>query len=60
MVKEAIKSSSSPNVRIEGMEHLLKNIGAGDRVSKGDLQTIFQEVGNESGEIPADRFVKMF
>lgn len=42
------------------MEHLLKNIGAGDRVSKGDLQTIFQEVGNESGEIPADRFVKMF
>mmetsp|Transcript_6934 Transcript_6934/g.8998 ORF Transcript_6934/g.8998 Transcript_6934/m.8998 type:complete len:142 (+) Transcript_6934:84-509(+) len=60
LVKEAIKSSSSCNVGMEGMQNLLTNIGANDRVSLVDLHLIFKEVGNEAGEISADRFAKLF
>lgn len=42
----------------EGLERVLSNIGAEQRMTKEDLQLIFAEIG-EGGEIPAKRFMQM-
>ena len=45
-------------VGVDGVERVLLNIGADNRLSKNDLQLIFNEVG-EGGEIKANRFMQM-
>eukprot|EP00522_Entomoneis_paludosa_P012827 CAMPEP_0172443772 /NCGR_PEP_ID=MMETSP1065-20121228/3984_1 /TAXON_ID=265537 /ORGANISM="Amphiprora paludosa, Strain CCMP125" /LENGTH=135 /DNA_ID=CAMNT_0013194109 /DNA_START=107 /DNA_END=514 /DNA_ORIENTATION=- len=60
LIAVATEKSPSQNVRVEGLEHLLTNIGKQDRVTSGDLQAIFQQNGNESGEIPPQQFMRLF
>lgn len=45
-------------VGMTGVERVLANIGATERLSKGDLELIFQEVGN-NGEMSAKRFISI-
>ena len=45
-------------VGMSGVERVLANIGAQERLSKKDLELIFQEVGS-NGEIPAKRFIQI-
>jgi len=61
LVKAAVASSksTSSNVKLEGMQNLLANIGAKDRVSNNDLQTIFAENANEVGEMSPNQFMKL-
>mmetsp|Transcript_15720 Transcript_15720/g.29975 ORF Transcript_15720/g.29975 Transcript_15720/m.29975 type:complete len:116 (-) Transcript_15720:121-468(-) len=45
-------------VGVDGVERVLYNIGAEQRLSKQELEGIFTEMG-EGGEIPASRFLQM-
>lgn len=47
---------NTDHVALGGMERVLANIGAGNKISSSEINTIFQELGNGSGEIPATRF----
>jgi hypothetical protein len=42
-------TSATPYVAMEGLYHVLMNIGAGNKVSKMDLQTLFDEIGVSVG-----------
>lgn len=43
----------------EGMQRVLANIGASDRVSPKEIQSIFDELGNEWGEIGSQTLMKI-
>jgi len=45
-------------VGIDGVERVLMNIGAQQRLSHEDLNLIFSEMG-QGGEIPASLFIKL-
>ena len=45
-------------VGLSGVERVLNNIGLTERLTKNDLELIFQEVGN-NGEMPAKRFISI-
>jgi hypothetical protein len=45
-------------VALEGVQRVLFNIGAANRLSKDEIQSIFQEVGN-GHNIPAQSFMRM-
>ena len=45
-------------VGVDGLERVLMNIGAQQRLSKEDLNLIFSEMG-QGGEIPASRFIQL-
>ena len=63
--KEIVKAAATADrndmncIRREGMERVLQNIGAIDQVSVKDLNTIFSELGNGTGEISAQRFISI-
>jgi hypothetical protein len=54
----AAAQEHSDKIVLEGMQRVLHNIGADNRLSSNDLKAIFQEVGNESGEIPAQSLIR--
>lgn len=45
-------------VGVDGVERVLHNIGAEQRLTKKELETIFTEVG-DGGEMPAKQFLQM-
>uniref|UniRef100_A0A7S2Y913 Uncharacterized protein n=1 Tax=Entomoneis paludosa TaxID=265537 RepID=A0A7S2Y913_9STRA len=53
------KQAPQEGVRVEGLQQVLSNIGLQDRISPGELKVIFQEEGDASGTIAADRLVRM-
>ena len=60
IAKAAVNGDSNTNcIPREGMERVLRNIGAMDRVSAKDMNAIFSELGNRSGEIPIRRFINI-
>mmetsp|Transcript_21440 Transcript_21440/g.27726 ORF Transcript_21440/g.27726 Transcript_21440/m.27726 type:complete len:122 (+) Transcript_21440:230-595(+) len=61
IVAAACRSSSPDNksVQVEGIQSVLSNIGAADRLSTGDLKMFFKEAGNPSGGIPASQLIKL-
>jgi glucokinase len=44
---------------VEGMQRVLTNIGAEHRLSPDEMKTIFQELGNATGEIPMQRMLQI-
>lgn len=54
----AAKSQGDDTVRMENLQQVLENIGAENKISTQELQTIFHEVGGGSG-ISAERMVKL-
>jgi hypothetical protein len=47
------------NIAAQGLQRVLANIGAAERLSIDELQMIFRELGNERGEIPARNFIQL-
>ena len=54
-------SSTDNNDRIvqEGMQRVLANIGASDRVSAAEIKSIFDELGNDKGEIVSQKLMQI-
>jgi hypothetical protein len=54
-------SSNTNNDRIvqEGMQRVLANIGASDRVSAAEIKSIFDELGNDKGEIGSQKLMQI-
>lgn len=52
-------TASDRVVVVEGMQRVLVNIGAHGRVSSTEMQSIFEELGNENGEISAQKMIQM-
>jgi hypothetical protein len=59
IVKAALSNKQSDLVGLDGMQRVLTNIGAESRISDGDMQLIFKELGNEAGKIPINRLVQI-
>jgi hypothetical protein len=57
-VVSAAKDKEATGVVLEGLERVLHNIGAADKISRQDIELIFNELG-EAGCIPAERMVKI-
>mmetsp|Transcript_18242 Transcript_18242/g.42014 ORF Transcript_18242/g.42014 Transcript_18242/m.42014 type:complete len:124 (+) Transcript_18242:206-577(+) len=45
VVRAAAKDSSSEVVAVGGLERVISNIGASDKVSRRDIEVIFSEIG---------------
>jgi len=41
------------------MQRVLANIGAEHRLTFSEMKVIFEELGNETGEIPVQRMVQI-
>mmetsp|Transcript_7383 Transcript_7383/g.10483 ORF Transcript_7383/g.10483 Transcript_7383/m.10483 type:complete len:135 (+) Transcript_7383:137-541(+) len=48
-------TTESKAIAPEGLERLLQNIGASNRLSQSDISLIFSEYGEGSGVIPTDK-----
>lgn len=46
-------------VVMDGLQRVLMNIGAENRLSQSDMEIIFEELGNGRGEIPAMRMIQI-
>ena len=59
--KKEIVRAAGPNsiVVAAGLERVLHNIGAANMISAGEMQSIFAEMGNEKGEIPAQKLAQL-
>ena len=59
--KKEIVSCAAEGDRVEaaGLQRVLRNIGASQKLTAQDLQAIFAEMGNEHGEITAQRLVQL-
>jgi hypothetical protein len=55
----AAKQVESDRVALEGMNRVLANINMQHKITIQEMETIFREVGGESGLIPADRMMKI-
>jgi Ca2+-binding EF-hand superfamily protein len=56
--KEIMRAASrdqTDRIALDGMTRVLTNIGAFHRLSADEMKVIFQELGNETGEIPMQR-----
>jgi hypothetical protein len=58
VMRAAAPDQESDRICVEGMKRVLVNIGAEHRISAGEMKVIFQELGNETGEIPMQRMVQ--
>lgn len=61
VVRAATKDTHevSDFVAIEGLQRVLFNIGAGQRVSQEDVQAIFNELGDDTGRIQAKTMIQI-
>jgi Ca2+-binding EF-hand superfamily protein len=53
--KEIMRAASRDQrdrICLDGMIRVLTNIGAQNRLSADEMKVIFQELGNETGDIP--------
>jgi Ca2+-binding EF-hand superfamily protein len=55
----AATRDQSDRIALDGMTRVLTNIGAENRLSADEMKVIFQELGNETGEIPMQRMVQI-
>mmetsp|Transcript_20659 Transcript_20659/g.26658 ORF Transcript_20659/g.26658 Transcript_20659/m.26658 type:complete len:117 (+) Transcript_20659:126-476(+) len=51
--------TGNTGVRLEGMQMVLSNLGLKDRVSQVDLQLLFDQEGDATGVINADRMFRI-
>lgn len=57
--KDIIKAcASGDEINLPGLERVLQNIGASTKLSEGDLNIIFSELG-DSGTIPLKRMIQI-
>ncbi|GAX15082.1 hypothetical protein FisN_12Lh220 [Fistulifera solaris] len=57
--KDIVRAATVENtdrIAVGGMERVLSNIGATNKISSTEINTIFQELGNGTGEISINRF----
>jgi hypothetical protein len=56
-----LSSVNNNNDRIaqEGIQQVLVNIGASERVSSHDIQLIFEELGDNKGEIYSQKLMQL-
>ena len=64
IISAALKDNAAPAanedvVRFEGLQRVLINIGAQDRVTTSDMKSIFDELGNEKGEIGTQKLIQL-
>ena len=52
-------TKDADRIDMDGMRRVFANIGALDRISETEMQLIFDELGNEVGEIDIPRFKKL-
>ena len=52
-------TKDADRIDMDGMRRVFANIGALDRISETEMQLIFDELGNEVGEIDIPRFRKL-
>ena len=57
-IVRAAKDAESEHVAIEGLEKVISNIGASQKVSRNDMEVIFSEIG-ESGRISTEKMFKL-
>jgi ribosomal protein L20A (L18A) len=57
-VVSAAKERNEEIILIEGLERVLHNIGAAHKISRTEVEVIFNELG-VSGYIPAERMLKL-
>ena len=57
--RAAVQEPEDDHIVLAGMTRVLANIGASDRLSSSEINTIFQELGNEMGEIPVQRMAQI-
>jgi ribosomal protein L20A (L18A) len=55
-IVSAAKERNEEIILIEGLERVLHNIGASHKISRSEMEVIFNELG-VSGYIPAERMV---
>jgi hypothetical protein len=49
----------SDRIALDGMQRVLANIGAAHVLSHGEMKVIFEELGNDAGEIHVQRMVQI-
>lgn len=62
VVKAACKAQGNENenkIGIEGLERVLNNIGASNRLSRSDISLIVSEYGEEQGAIRSDQMSRL-
>lgn len=52
-------SKDPDHIDMQGLRRVFANIGALDRISDDEMRMIFEELGNEAGEIDIPRFKKL-
>ena len=62
--KEIVSAAAASNknhetVNVVGLQHVLQNIGAAHVLSAHEMHSIFMEMGNERGEIPATKMIQL-
>lgn len=60
--KDIVKAAQVPNtgnIAMDSLNRLLVNIGAKDAMTALEMRTIFQELGNASGEISGQRMAQI-
>ena len=56
---QAASLEHSDRIVLEGMQRVLANIGASHRLSPSEVKVIFDELGNEMGEIPVKQMAQI-
>jgi hypothetical protein len=59
IMRAAQTRDQSDRIALDGMKKVMTNIGAENRLSADEWKVIFQELGNETGEIPMQRMVQI-
>jgi Ca2+-binding EF-hand superfamily protein len=49
-------AAKTDRIAIDGLRRVFANIGAHDRITDDEVQLIFKELGNDSGELDIPRF----
>ena len=58
-IVRAARPDECDKIALEGMQKVIANINMEHRISRADMETIFQEIGGESKAIPADRLMNI-
>ncbi len=57
-IVRAAKEDESEHIAIDGLEKVIANIGASQKVSRSDMEIIFSEIG-DSGRISTEKLIKL-
>ena len=60
--KDLIRAASSgqgDRVALDGMQRVLANINMDHRVTRSDIETIFQEIGGSTDAIPVEKLMRI-